>query len=200
MKILTKQPVYVNKKRVTTSDFYMSFDATGKPENEKEWKMFQVWHNKKGYTPALTEDGKVTDATNQAWGKYSSGFISDVKAVAGFTATITGSDPTPEQKAEMNKKGYDWDKTKGWIDVSTKAGKESGFFDALFNKAGLTTPPNLATTPGVPVVAGKTQAEIDAEEKKKKQRRTLIIVGSIAAVAVIAMLVFIRKKSETAKD
>lgn len=199
MKILTKQPVYVNKKRVTTSDFYMSFDATGKPQTEKEWKMFQVWHNKKGFTPALTEDGKLTDATSQAWTKHSSGFISDAKAVAGFTATIVGSEPTPEQKAEMNKKGFDWDKTKGWIDVSTKAGKESGFFDAVFNKMGLTTPPNLATTPGAPVVAGKTQAEIDAEEKKKKQRRTLIIVGSIAAVALIGMLVFIRKNSAPEK-
>jgi len=195
MKVLTKSPVFINKKRVTNADLYMNFDANGKPVNEKEWKMFQVWHNKKGYTPALPEDGKAGLLTTGAWNKYSTNFISDVKAVAGFTATITGAEPTTEQKTEMNKKGFDWNKAKGWVEVGTKAGKDTGFFDAVFGKLGATTPPNLATTPGVPVEV-KTPAQI---EEEKKKRRTLIIVGSIAALALIGMIIYIRKSSEPAK-
>ena len=204
MKVLTKSPVYINKKRVSDADLYMNFDANGKPTTKNEWKMFQSWHNKKGYTPALTEDGVTGTNTNNAWNKYGSEFVQVAKALTNVVTTatsgqsvVTPPEPTSAQKEEAAKKGLQWDKVKGWV----KVGKESGFFDAVLNKLGVTTPTYSTTTTtdgSVNPLVTKTQAQIDEEEKKKK-RRTLIIIGSIALVAVIGVVLLIRKKSEPAK-
>jgi hypothetical protein len=217
MKVLTKYPVYVNRKKISNADFYMNFDATGKPVTKAETQMFQDWLDMK--YPTWLNGGKLNKgsgygtfgpSTTKAWGTYGTTFVTEMKALAGSVlgavsgTTPTTSEPTQQQKDEAAKKGIQWDKLKGWVNAAAQAGQQSGVFDALLNKFGLGTTPTtpVTTTPeggGTAVLPGGGSVTVTTpEEEAKKKRRKMLIIGGVAVVVIVAAVLLLRKKGDSA--
>jgi hypothetical protein len=211
MKVLTKYPVYINRKKVSGADLYMNFDSNGKPTKKEEWKVFQNWYNSKGFSPKLTADGIAGNMTNAAWASQGSTFVAEAKALTNVVTNatsgapiVTTSEPTQQQKDEAAKRGLQWDKLKGWVAVATQAGQQSGLFDALLNKVGLGT---TSTTPvtttseggGTAVLPGGGSVTVTTpEEEAKKKRRKMLIIGGVAVVVIVAAVLLLRKKGDSA--
>jgi hypothetical protein len=229
MKVLTKYPVYINRKKVSGADLYMNFDSNGKPTNSSETKIFQDWLDAK--YPTWVNGSKLNKgsgygkypfgpATAKAWAAYGTQFVTEAKATIGAgqnviapvvttseptqQQVVTTSEPTQQQKDEAAKKGIQWDKLKGWVNVATQAGQQSGVFDAILNKFGLgttsTTP--VTTTPeggGTAVLPGGGSVTVTTpEEEAKKKRRKMLIIGGVAVVVIVAAVLLLRKKGDSA--
>jgi hypothetical protein len=87
MKVLTKYPVYVNKKKIAGADFYMNIDGS----NVRMVKAFQSWLDVKYPTwyngGTMNKDvakgyGTYNDATKAADAKYGKEFEDSAKALA----------------------------------------------------------------------------------------------------------------------
>ena len=64
MKVLTKYPIYVNKKKVSSGDFYMNVDAN----NVAQIKAFQNWMDIK--YPTWYSGGKMNKDVSKGYGTY----------------------------------------------------------------------------------------------------------------------------------
>lgn len=220
MKVLTKYPVYINRKKVSGADLYMNFDSNGKPTNKAETKIFQDWLDVK--YPTWANGGQLNKgvgygrypfgpSTEAAWKNYGTAFVNEAKALTNVVTNatsgapiVTTSEPTQQQKDEAAKRGFQWDKLKGWVAVATQAGQQSGLFDALLNKVGLGT---TSTTPvtttseggGTAVLPGGGSVTVTTpEEEAKKKRRKMLIIGGVAVVVIVAAVLLLRKKGDSA--
>lgn len=121
MLIKTINPIYVNGAKESRPSEYLSFDAS--KASQRQILAFQQWHNKKGYTPKLVEDGVVTKGKNteKAIAKYGSEFDNVVATMTGIltggvsTGGNTSTAPSTAEQIEQAKQGKVWDKAKGWI-------------------------------------------------------------------------------------
>lgn len=124
MIIKTINPIFVNKKRESEPDKYLSFDAS--KSTPAQIKEFQQWHNIKKYTPTLTENGIVDANTTSAIAKYGSAFDTEMaKFVTG------GNAPTKEEQIKKAKEGKVWDKVKGWVKSDQAKGLLLGLLGGL---------------------------------------------------------------------
>jgi hypothetical protein len=95
---------------------------------------------------------------------------------------ITGS----ASAAEMKKKGWDWDKVRGWVKKGAEIGKQTGVLDWAKNKiGGGTTPP-----PYYPPVS----TDPAPTEDKGMSTNTKIIIGVSAAIVITAITYVLVKK------
>jgi len=226
MKVLTKYPVYINRKKVSNADFYMNADAAIIKNSVGRIKAFQDWLDAKGIkwvgaTDAELNNGKLLNkgsgygtfgpSTVKAWDKYGDSFVATAQTMTNIltgmpttpsapvvTTTTTTTEPTPQQKEEAAKRGLQWDKVKGWIQI----GQQTGIIDSVLGLFGVqpqpvvtgseggTIPGGSVTTPGGSVVVTTPE-----EEKRKKRNRMLLIGGGVLAVVVIGYFIFRSKKT-----
>lgn len=225
MKVLTKYPVYIDRKKVSNADFYMNADASLIKTNVARIKAFQDWLDAKaikwvGATNKELNNGKLLNkgsgygtfgpSTVKAWGKYGDSFVATAQTMtniltgttttpsAPVITTTTTTEPTPQQVQDAAKKGFQWDKVKGWV----QAGQQSGLFDTIKGLFGdstqQTTPVGVQQEGGAPIGAMPTNTPTDAEaEKKKKTKRMILIGGGVLLVVVVGYLLLRKKPSDT---
>lgn len=136
MKVITANPVIVNRKKIDNSSMYLSFDASGKPTTSKETQMFQDWMDAKypGWVPSKDYPGGKLNkgsgygkypfgpSTANAWNKYGKEFVTSMKAMGNTLGTIAttiagvgSGEPSKAEQIEQAKQGKVWDKAKGWV-------------------------------------------------------------------------------------
>ena len=194
MKVITSNPVYVNKIRVAGEQDWLYVDGSS---DKATILAFQKYANSKGWSPKLVEDGKwgaKTQAAAGIWGiTFDSGTTSVIPSVAPPVIPSVvplvvppGATPTVTQVAEAKKKGFTWDALAGGF---VKA-KESGLLDTvlgLFGK-GSATPPVSTAAPYIPVTT-------PVEEKPKMSTGVKIaLIGGGVLVVGVLIFALTRKK------
>ena len=101
----------------------------------------------------------------------------------------TPAPPVGATAAELKKKGWDWDKIKGWVQKGAAIGQSTGVFDWAKNKVGINSPNDPNARPPV-----STNDAPPAPEESGMSTQTKVIIGVGAAVAIAAIVFVIVKK------
>lgn len=194
MKVLTSYPIIVNGQKISSQDYYANISGS---DTSALILAFQKYANQQGYTPRLAEDGIWSSETENAAKIHGANFDALMIQARGLTNTpkvgvpSQSTQPSQKVKEDMEKRGYRWDKVKGWVTSDTTKGILEGlgsFTQGLFTR-----------TPETPIFAGTptpTDAMILAEEeRKRKRRRTTIIVSVVAVAAVVVGVMYFKNKS-----
>lgn len=186
MKVITSNPVYVNKIRVAGEQDWLYVDGSS---DKATILAFQKYANSKGWSPKLVEDGKWGAKTQAAAGIWGVTFDSGTPPVIPSVVPPVippGATPTVTQVAEAKKKGFTWDALAGGF-VKTK---ESGLLDTvlgLFGK-GSATPPVSTAAPYISVTT-------PVEEKPKMSTGVKIaLIGGGVLVVGVLIFALTRKK------
>ena len=189
MIIKTINPIFVNKKRESAPDKYLSFDAS--KSTPAQITEFQQWHNLKKYTPALVETGIVDANTTSAIAKYGSAFDTEMaKFVSG------GNAPTKDEQIKKAKEGKIWDKTKGWI-KSDKAKSllfdiGGSFFNTILGTGGSTGGGTGGGTGGS--TDGGIVTTTPPPPEKWSTGKKIAVFGGVAVV--LGVIIYFATKSE----
>jgi hypothetical protein len=213
MKVLTNNPVIVDNTRISKPSEYLAFDG----KNSNEVKAFQDWMDmtnptwyKGGTFNKGRGYGKMTRLTKKAANQYGKQFDSagGSRKMIGTVNPTTGefTPPPPEGYTMQSpdgqtKKGQFWNKAKGGWEkaggVLEKAQKGFDFLNQFFGQQGRGGASDVTQDQG-----GYVAPDNDFEPEKDGMSKNLkigLIVGSVAAAALITVLIVRSVKKGKAK-
>jgi hypothetical protein len=170
MKVISKNPILINGKKINDKEGYLNVDGTSKTELILA---FQKFANLKGVSPQLTESGKWDPMTETASKTYGKEFDKSVKWDNAKGWIIKGG--------EIGKATglFDYAKQKLGIGQQTSTPDFSA----------------SVTTPGGPTITVETEEELKKKEEELKKKRTRrIILISVGVVAVGTLIYFMTRK------
>lgn len=191
MKIITANPIIIDEEKVSPSDEYLNISGG---DNSEAIRQFQIYANKKGYSPRLPENGIWTTDTANAAKIYGAEFDSFAKMVLGITTstlvTPTKREPSIAEQEERKKRGEFWNKAKGtWEKV-----QESGLLQSVANLlSGNRQNPNWQQQPQW---GGQPQwgSQPFVDTRRQRNTNTALIVGGILVVGIVAFVALRKKK------
>ena len=191
MKIITANPIIIDEEKVSPSDEYLNISGS---DNSEAIRQFQIYANKRGYSPKLPENGIWTTDTANAAKIYGADFDSFAKMVLGIQTWLvtpyTKKEPPIAEQEERKKRGEFWNKAKGaWEKV-----QDSGLLQSVGNllSRGRQNPNWQQQSQWGSQPQRGSQPPVDT--RRQRNTNTALIVGGILVVGIVAFVALRKKK------
>lgn len=201
MKVITGNPVIIDKTRVSSKDMWCSLDGSS---SKTEIKAFQDWMDAKHPNWVNGKNlnkgsgyGTFGPSTSKAWGSFGSEYSASLTTAVGSALASAGSNlSTTNPKTGETKKGMFWDKAKGvWVKA-----QESGLLNQLGGLLGGLIGKKQGTGDTPTTWTGETPAPSTtppAEGDKKPMSTTTKVLIGVGVVAVLGVIIYMATKKSS---